>query len=71
VRTHFGDFFADALSGDALTVMFRKASASLGTLQRSPYYGWLVPVAYAVIIWLVRKPVSGFRDMRGRMPTWP
>lgn len=58
-RTHFGTFFADVLSGDAWTVVTRKAAASFGTLQRSPYYGWLVPVAYGVIIWLVRPPGDG------------
>lgn len=58
-RTHFGNFFADVLSGDAWTVVGRKARASIGTLQRSPYYGWLVPVAYAAIGWLIRPGRSG------------
>ncbi|RIQ10982.1 hypothetical protein [Jiangella rhizosphaerae] len=53
-RTHFGSFFADVLSGDALTVIFRKAEASLGTLERWPIYGWLVPLAYLLILWLIR-----------------
>lgn len=53
-RTHFGSFFADLLSGDALTVIFRKAEASLGTLERWPIYGWLVPLAYLLILWLIR-----------------
>ncbi|TDD72384.1 hypothetical protein E1262_03515 [Jiangella aurantiaca] len=53
-RTHFGSFFADVLSGDALTVIFRKAEASLGTLDRWPIYGWLVPLAYLLILWLTR-----------------
>ncbi|MBB5787381.1 hypothetical protein [Jiangella mangrovi] len=53
-RTHFGSFFADVLSGDALTVILRKAEASLGTLERWPIYGWLVPLAFLVILWLVR-----------------
>ena len=68
-RTHFGEFFADILDGDAWTVLWRKANASIGTLQRSPYYGWLVPIAYGVIIWLVRAPgVSGVRDAVARWP---
>ena len=68
-RTHFGEFFADVLDGDAWTVVGRKARASIGTLQRSPYYGWLVPVAYGVIIWAVRSPgVSGVRQAVARWP---
>jgi len=68
-RTHFGEFFADVLDGDAWTVVWRKAQASIGTLQRSPYYGWLVPVAYGVIIWVVRSPgVSGVREAVARWP---
>jgi len=68
-RTHFGEFFADVLDGDAWTVVWRKAQASIGTLQRSPYYGWLVPVAYGVIIWAVRSPgVSGVREAVARWP---
>ncbi|HSI93427.1 MAG TPA: hypothetical protein VK925_07985 [Jiangellaceae bacterium] len=68
-RTHFGEFFADLLDGEALTVAVRKARASLGTLQRAPYYGWLVPVAYAVIAVLVRG--GGVRAMRDLYARWP
>lgn len=53
-RTHFGSFFADVLSGDALTVVLRKGEASLGTLERWPIYGWLVPLAFLLILWLTR-----------------
>ncbi|SDU29344.1 hypothetical protein SAMN04488563_0954 [Jiangella alkaliphila] len=53
-RTHFGSFFADVLSGDALTVILRKGEASLGTLERWPIYGWLVPAAFLLILWLTR-----------------
>ncbi|MFW6091285.1 MAG: hypothetical protein ACODAF_05370, partial [Actinomycetota bacterium] len=61
-QTHFGAFFSDLLDGRALDVILRKASASLGTLQRSPYYGWLVPIAYLVIGWLIRgRGVGGVR----------
>ena len=68
-RTHFGSFFADLLDGQAWTVASRKARASLGTLQRSPYYGWLVPIAYIVIVWLVRGAgVGGMRDLHQRWP---
>jgi hypothetical protein len=68
-RTHFGEFFADMLDGEALTVAVRKARASLGTLQRAPYYGWLVPVVYAVIIALARGP--GIRAVQDLYRCWP
>jgi hypothetical protein len=71
-RTHFGEFFADVVDGDAWPIIWRKAQASIGTLQRSPYYGWLVPVAYGVIIWLVRAPaVSGMQAAVARWPVLP
>ncbi|TDE07906.1 hypothetical protein [Jiangella asiatica] len=54
-RTHFGGFFDDLLSGEALTVILRKAEASIGTLERWPIYGWLVPLAYLLILWLTRR----------------
>lgn len=66
-QTHFGNFFGDVMDGEALRVINRKAGASLGTLQRAPYYGWLVPIAYAAIIWLARTPgVAGMRDAYAR-----
>ena len=68
-RTHFGQFFADVVSGDAWPIVWRKARASIGTLQRSPYYGWLVPVAYGVIIWLVRAP--GVSGVQAAVARWP
>ena len=68
-RTHFGQFFADVIDGDAWPVIWRKARASIGTLQRSPYYGWLVPVAYGVIIWLVRAP--GVGGVQAAVARWP
>jgi hypothetical protein len=68
-RTHFGQFVADVLDGEALSVMLRKARASLGTLQRAPYYGWLVPVAYVVISLLTRgRGVGGVRDLYAAWP---
>src|SRR5690625_2852915 len=66
-QTHFGQFFDDLLSGDGITVVLRKAGAALGTLQRSAYYGWLVPVAYALIIWLTNvRPHRGFTAVAER-----
>ncbi len=68
-QTHFGAFFSDLLDGQALEVVQRKAEASLGTLQRSPYYGWLVPIAYLVIGFLVYgKGVSGVQQVYRRWP---
>ncbi len=68
-RTHFGSFFADLIDGQALSVATRKVRASLGTLQRSPYYGWLVPIAYLIIARLVRGPgVGAMRDLHRRWP---
>jgi hypothetical protein len=68
-RTHFGSFFADLLDGHVVTIVSRKARASLGTLQRSPYYGWLVPIAYIATGWLVRGAgVGGMRDLHERWP---
>jgi hypothetical protein len=68
-RTHFGQFFADVLDGETLRVIVRKAKASLGTLQRAPHYGTLVPLAYAVIGWLSRG--SGIAGMRSAYTRWP
>ncbi len=59
----------DVIEGDAWPVVWRKAQASIGTLQRSPYYGWLVPVAYGVIIWLVRAP--GVSGVQAAVARWP
>src|SRR5690606_3242276 len=68
-QTHFGAFFSDLLDGQALEVVQRKAEASLGTLQRSPYYGWLVPIAYLVIGFLAYgKGVSGVQQVYRRWP---
>ncbi|PZF86438.1 hypothetical protein C1I92_01105 [Jiangella anatolica] len=67
-RTHFGSFFDDVLSGDALTVIFRKAEASFGTLERWPIYGWLVPVIYVVILWLTRP--DGEQAMERTVQHW-
>jgi hypothetical protein len=67
-RTHFGSFFADVLSGDAWTVMARKAEASIGTLERWPVYGVLVPLAYLLIVWLSRA--NGTGAMRETVLQW-
>ncbi|WP_166346723.1 hypothetical protein [Phytoactinopolyspora limicola] len=69
-RTHFGGFFDDLVSGEALTVIWRKIGASFGTLSRLPYYAWSVPIAYAAILWLTsRSGVGGVREALHRWPT--
>ncbi|WP_123788232.1 hypothetical protein [Phytoactinopolyspora halophila] len=61
-RTHFGGFFDDLVSGEAWTVIWRKISASFGTLFRLPYYAWTVPPLYAGILWVTRPAVRGFQQ---------
>ncbi|NED98806.1 cytochrome d ubiquinol oxidase subunit II [Phytoactinopolyspora halotolerans] len=69
-RTHFGAFFEDLVSGEAWSVVWRKFEASLGTLDRLPYYAWTVPIAYALILWLtLRPPISGLREALRSWPT--
>jgi hypothetical protein len=55
-RTHLGDFVQQVIDGDAWGVVWRKGLNALGTFDR-PFYGWLVPLAYVVIIAMVRNPV--------------
>jgi hypothetical protein len=55
-RTHLGDFVQQVIDGDAWSVVWRKGLNALGTFDR-PFYGWLVPLAYVVIIAMVRNPV--------------
>jgi hypothetical protein len=68
-RTHFGGFFDDLASGEALTVIWRKMGASFGTLSRLPYYAWTVPIAYAAILWLTSR--SGAAGMKAAVARWP
>ncbi|NDL58072.1 hypothetical protein [Phytoactinopolyspora mesophila] len=68
-RTHFGGFFDDLTSGEALTVIWRKMGASFGTLNRLPYYAWTVPIAYAAILWLTSR--SGAAGVRAALARWP
>jgi hypothetical protein len=55
-RTHLGDFVQQIIDGEAWSVVWRKGLNALGTFDR-PFYGWLVPLAYVVIIAMVRDPV--------------
>jgi hypothetical protein len=61
-RTHFGDFFADMISGEAWTVIWRKAEASLGTVGRWPIYGVIVPLVYLIILHLSRMSSTAMRE---------
>ena len=71
-RTHLGDFVQQVLDGEAWEIVYRKARNSLRTLVGRPPYGWLVPLSYAVIIAMVRRPermrVPGLVDA---FAAWP
>ena len=60
------------LDGEAWEVVLRKARNSLRTLIGRPPYGWLVPLTYAVIIAMLRRParmhVPGLIDA---FAAWP
>jgi hypothetical protein len=60
-RTHLGRFVDQVLSGEAWTVIGRKALANVDILLGSPL-AWLLPVALVAAAWLVRP--SGL--LRGR-----
>jgi hypothetical protein len=52
-RTHLGRFVEQVLSGEALTVVLRKAQANLDILLGSPLV-WTLPSALAAAYWLLR-----------------
>jgi hypothetical protein len=53
-RTHLGRFVEQLHTGDAWTVVSRKASANLGILTGSPL-AWMLPVVLVACFWLVRR----------------
>ena len=53
-RTHLGRFVEQVLTGEAWTVVSRKAEANLDILLRSPL-AWMLPVALVAAFWLVRR----------------
>lgn len=53
-RTHLGRFVEQALTGEAWTVVSRKAEANLDIAMRSPL-AWMLPVALVAAVWLVRR----------------
>ncbi|MGY1823055.1 hypothetical protein [Geodermatophilus sp. SYSU D00079] len=56
-RSHLGRFVEQVLTGEAWTVVSRKAEANLGILLGSPL-AWMLPVALVAAVWLVR-PAGG------------
>jgi tryptophan-rich sensory protein len=70
-RSHLGRFVEQLLTGEAWTVVSRKAEANLGILFGSPL-AWLLPVALVAAVWLVRPagwlpgPLRGPGLLRGR-----
>ncbi|RBY84671.1 hypothetical protein [Blastococcus sp. TF02A-26] len=53
-RTHLGRFVEQVLTGEAWTVVSRKAQANLDILTRSPL-AWMLPVALVAAVWLIRR----------------
>ncbi|MGY1917178.1 hypothetical protein [Blastococcus sp. SYSU DS0973] len=53
-RTHLGRFVEQVQSGEAWTVVSRKASANIGILLGSPL-AWMLPVALVAGVWLLRR----------------
>jgi hypothetical protein len=53
-RSHLGRFVEQLLTGEAWTVVSRKASANLGILFGSAL-AWMLPVALVAAVWLVRR----------------
>ncbi|MGR6963895.1 hypothetical protein ACU610_05480 [Geodermatophilus sp. URMC 61] len=80
-RSHLGRFVEQLLTGEAWTVVSRKAEANLGILFGSPL-AWLLPVALVAAVWLVRpaggrwggwlpEPLRGPGLLRGRRDLLP
>jgi hypothetical protein len=70
-RTHLGRFVEQVFSGEALTVISRKAQANVGILLGSPL-AWMLPVAAVAAVWLLRPggplrsaPAAEGRPARG------
>ncbi len=61
-RSHLGRFVEQALTGEAWTVVSRKAQANLDILVGSSL-SWVLPVALVAAVWLVRR-----RGPRGTGP---
>ncbi|MGY1815744.1 hypothetical protein [Blastococcus sp. SYSU D00820] len=64
-RSHLGRFVDQVLTGEAWTVISRKAQANLDILTRSPL-AWMLPVALVAAIWLFRPGGLLRGERRGR-----
>ncbi|TYP81972.1 hypothetical protein [Blastococcus xanthinilyticus] len=71
-RTHLGRFVEQVLSGEAWTVISRKAEANVGILLGSPL-AWMLPVALVAAGWLLRPggPLRSRPGGAGRPPRGP
>ncbi|SDX98047.1 hypothetical protein SAMN05661080_01907 [Modestobacter sp. DSM 44400] len=65
-RSHLGRFVAQALDGQAWTVVLRKGQANLSILVGSSL-SWMLPVALVAAVWLLR-PGGRLRSRPGRGP---
>ncbi|MGY2066258.1 hypothetical protein [Blastococcus sp. SYSU DS0619] len=68
-RTHLGRFVEQVLSGEAWTVVTRKAAANIGILLGSPL-AWMLPVALVAAVWLLR-PGGPLRSAGGTAVAGP
>ncbi|MEX5721752.1 hypothetical protein [Geodermatophilus maliterrae] len=66
-RTHLGRFVEQALTGEAWTVVSRKAQANVDILLGSAL-SWVLPVALVAAVWLVRRPGPRRKGPRGTGP---
>jgi hypothetical protein len=67
-RTHLGRFVEQVLTGEAWTVVSRKAQANIAILLHSPM-AWLLPVILVAALWLVR-PGGVLRATAGPGPSF-
>ncbi len=65
-RSHLGRFVEQVLTGEAWTVVSRKAEANLNILLGSPL-AWMLPVALVAAVWLLR-PGGPLRTVDGVAP---
>lgn len=65
-RSHLGRFVEQVLTGEAWTVVSRKAEANLNILLGSPL-AWMLPVALVAAVWLLR-PGGPLRTVDGVPP---
>jgi hypothetical protein len=65
-RTHLGRFVDQVVSGEAWTVISRKAQANVDILLGSPI-AWVLPVAAVAAVWLLR-PGGLLRSRPGAGP---